>query len=242
MENLTFSVLALLPLALASLLHRERKGVYAGFGFLAALAPVVASGLSSLFKHKQAKSAEKKQAEYDKQQALATEAANRTAFESSQNSPQALAQRQKFTIQLGKLLGKAGGKEKIPPSIYNYLSQGRQAQAYTPGAAYTPKPTSGAGIWDFASGLGDALSYFDYSKLKKPTGSGGELSGFGRGSSFTPQTQVRTALAAQDPAASRLAVTGITRQPWDQTHLQYSGGVPTVYSPTSLPAYMPGRR
>jgi hypothetical protein len=166
MENLSFAVLALLPLALASLLHRDRRGTYAGFGFLAALAPVVAKGIGSLISHKQKKSAEKKQAEYDKQVAAQEEMSRRSAFDAVQNSPGALAGRQKFTMQLGRLLGKTGGKDKIPPSIYNYLSQGRQAQAYTPGAAYTPQPTSGAGGWDLAAGIGDALSYFDYNKLK----------------------------------------------------------------------------
>ena len=167
--ELTFALFALLPLGLASLFDREirKGGTFAGFGFLAALAPVVASGLSSLIGHKKQQSAEKKQIEYEKQQALAAEAARRSEYESAQNSPGALASRQKFTLQLGKLLGAAGGKEKIPPSIYNYLSSQRQAQAYTPGAAYTPKPTSGAGFWDFASGLGNALSYLDTTKLGK---------------------------------------------------------------------------
>ena len=166
MENLTFAVLALLPLALASFFTRGR-GAHAGFGFLAALAPFLASGVKSLISHKQKGAADKQQALYDQQQAAAAEAARRGEFEAGQNSPGALAQRQKFTLQLGKLLGKAGGKEKIPPSIYNYLSQQRQAQAYTPGAAYTPVPKKGGGGWDFLGGLTDALGYLDTTKLGK---------------------------------------------------------------------------
>jgi hypothetical protein len=170
MENLGFTVLALLPLGLLNW-RRDWKWSDANiFGlalapFLKLIAPVVASGVSSLVGHKQAKSKEKKEAEFARQEALAAEAARKSQFEASQNDPRALAQRQSFTMQLGKLLGKAGGKEKIPPSIYNYLSSQRQAQQYTPGAAYTPKPTSGAGIWDFAGGLGNALSYLDTTKL-----------------------------------------------------------------------------
>ena len=159
-------VFAILPLALFSFFSKGRRAD-AGFGFLAALAPVLASGISSLVGHKQKKSAEKKQADYERQLAAQEEAARRTAFEASQSSPSALASRQKFTLQLGKLLGKAGGREKVPPSILNYLEAQRKAQAYTPGGGYVEKPTSGAGIWDVIGGAGQALSYLDTSRLKK---------------------------------------------------------------------------
>ena len=93
-----FGVLALLPLALASFFSRGRPSD-AGLGFLAALAPVIASGVGKLIGHKRAKSAEKKQAAYDRQIAEQEEAGRRTAFESAQGSPAALASRQKFTLQ-----------------------------------------------------------------------------------------------------------------------------------------------
>lgn len=133
---------------------------------LIALAPVVASGVSQIAKAKSASSAAKKQAEYERQQALAAEAARKAEFEALQNSPAALAQRQKFTFQLGKLLGKAGGKAKIPPSLYNYFQAQRQPQAYVGGPAYTPKPKTGGGVWDVIGGATEALSYLDPSKLR----------------------------------------------------------------------------
>ena len=143
------------------------RGTTIGFlPLLAALAPVVASGFKSLVTHKQQGSAQKQAAEQAKQDALAAEAERRASYEASQNSPGALAGRQKFTLQLGKLLGAAGGKDKVPPSIYNYLNQQRTAQAYTPGAPYQAPVKKGGGFWDFASGLTDALSYLDTEKVK----------------------------------------------------------------------------
>lgn len=188
MENL-FAVFALLPLALFSFVHRT-KVAHAGFGFLAALAPVIASGISSIVGHKKQKAAEKKQIEYERKQAEQQAVADRAAFEAQQNSPGALAQRQKFTLQLGKLLGKAGGKEKIPPSIYNYLNQQRQAQQYVGGPGYVPKPTSGAGIWDIIGGAGQALSYLDTTKL-------------GRKAPMSPGQPVGNIIPQQGPGAFR---------------------------------------
>ena len=166
------AVFALLPLGLFSLFERGRHRATAGFGFLAALAPVVASGLSSLVRHKQAQSAEKKQAEYERQLAAQEEANRRAAFEAQQNSPAAALQRQSFNMKLGRLLGFAGGRDKLPPSLVAGYDVARKPLAYTPGAAYIPKPTSGAGIWDVIGGAGEALSYFDPSRLKK-SGVGG---------------------------------------------------------------------
>lgn len=197
-------VFALLPFALFSLVRRQPSSTA---GFLQFLAPIVASGVTSLIKHKQQKSAEKKAAAYEKQQADAAAAAERASFEAQQNSPSALAQRQKFTLQLGKLLGKAGGKDKIPPSIYNYLQSQRQAQQYVGGPAYTPKPSSGAGLWDFLGGAAEALSYADTSKLKgkpRPTGPTGL-----EGATF------QTGQLNKVIPKAGLAVQTTTRQPWE---------------------------
>jgi hypothetical protein len=206
MDQLAFGVLALLPLGLLDW-RRNWKPSDAGW---VQFIPLIAAGVSSLIKHKKQKSAEKKQAAYDKEVAAQESLAEQNKAVAAQSDPGALAQRQRFTMQLGKLLGKAGGKDKIPPSIYNYLNQQRQAQAPVAGPAYVPKPTSGAGGWDLAGGLTNALSYYSPGQPK----SGGGLSGFGKGSSFTPQAQVRTALAAQNPADNPLAVTNLTRTPW----------------------------
>lgn len=159
---------AFLPFALLSLFARGNHRATAGFGFLAALAPVVASGVKSLIGHKQKQSAEKKQIEYERQQHMAAEAQKRAAFEAQQNSPQAALQRQAYNLKLGKLLGKAGGRDKLPPSLLAGLDAARRVQEYTPGAGYVAPPTSSAGGWDLASGITDALDYFDYEKLKKP--------------------------------------------------------------------------
>lgn len=157
---------ALLPLSLLSLLERGRHRYTAGFGFLAALAPVVAKGIGSLISHKKQQSAEKKQIEYQKQQAMQEEAQRRAAFEASQNTPQAAMQRMGFNMKLGRLLGAMGGRDKVPPSLLKAYDTARAMQTYTPGAAYVPPPTSGAGIWDVLGGATEALSYLDVNKLK----------------------------------------------------------------------------
>lgn len=162
MESLM--LFALLPLGLFSLFTRRLPRSTAGFGFLAALAPVIASGLGSLIKGKQQSSAAKKQAEYEKQQALAAEAANKASWEAQQNSPAAQMQRMGFNMKLGRLLGAMGGREKVPPSLLNALDASRAMPTYTPGAAYVDKPSSGSG-WDVAAGAADALSYLDTSKI-----------------------------------------------------------------------------
>lgn len=167
---------------------------------IGALAPVVASGVSQIFAHKSQTAAAKQQQQYEAQQAAAQEAARKAEFEAQQNSPSALASRQKFTVQLGKLLGAAGGKDKIPPSIYNYLQGQRQAAAYVPGAAPIPKPITGGSIWDVLGGAGQALSYLDTSKLKgKPTPPIAQPSGL-EGAMPAYQTGQVQQLQAQNPA------------------------------------------
>ena len=166
------TVFALLPLALFSLLERGDKqrawifGLAAG-SLLKALAPVVTTGISKIIGNKQAKSAEKKEAAYQQQLAAAKEAEDRARFEAQQNSPAAALQRQSFNMKLGRLLGAAGGREKLPPSLIAGYDVARKPLTYTPGAAYIPKPTKGAGIWDVLSGAGEALSYFDPSQLRR---------------------------------------------------------------------------
>jgi hypothetical protein len=164
--DLTFAVLALLPLALASLVRRER-GTYAGFGFLAALAPVIAKGVGSLINHGKAKSEAKKQAAYETQQAAAKDAADRAAFESAQDAPAAAMQRLSFNTKLAKILGQFGGREKTPGFLLNAFDTARKRKEYVPGAAAVPKPQAGGGFWNFASGLTDALGYLDTSKIGK---------------------------------------------------------------------------
>jgi hypothetical protein len=163
--DLTFGVLALLPLGLFSLFGKHRRSD-AGFGFLAALAPAIFSGIKSIVSHKQQSSKEKKAAEYEKQQAAAEEAARKTAWDAQQNSPQANLQRMSFNMQLGRLLGGVGGRDKAPPSLVKALDAARGPQTYVPGTGYTPKPSSGAGIWDVIGGATDALAYLDPSAIK----------------------------------------------------------------------------
>lgn len=198
-------VFALLPFALFSLVKRQPASTA---GFLQFIAPLVAAGAKKFIESRQKKSAEKKAAEFEKQEAAAAAAAKKAAFEADQNSPAALAQRQKFTLQLGKLLGKAGGKDKIPPSIYNYLNTQRQAQSYVErDPAYVPRPSSGAGIWDFLGGAADALSYVDTSKLKgkpRPTGPTGL-----EGATF------QTGQLNKVIPKAGLDVQTTTRQPWE---------------------------
>ena len=64
--DLIFAVFALLPLGLFSLGTRSR-GAHAGFGFLAALAPVLAKGAMNLIGHKQKAAAANQQADYERQ-------------------------------------------------------------------------------------------------------------------------------------------------------------------------------
>lgn len=202
--DLTFAVFALLPLGLASFLHRKERGTFAGLGFLAALAPVIASGIGSIVKSKQKKGEEKKAAQYAQQQAEAAEAAKRAEFEAAQNTPQAAMQRLKFNTQLAQILGKFGGREKTPGFLLNAFDTARKVKEYTPGAAYVPPPTSGGGFWGFAGGLADALSYFDPSKLGGKTKVPGPV-GL-EGARIDPRTAA--------PSTPPLAVTQTKRTPW----------------------------
>lgn len=156
---------AILPLGLASLCQRMR-GTYAGFGFLAALAPVLASAAGSIFKKKSADSQAKKQAQYEQQMAAQEEAQRKAQFDAQANSPGAAMQRMGFNMRLGRLLGAMGGRAKVPPSLLKAYDSARAMPTYTPGPGYVAKPSATNG-WDFAGELGGALSYFDPSRMKK---------------------------------------------------------------------------
>jgi hypothetical protein len=178
MNEMTFAIFALLPLGLASFVHRTRAA-HAGIGFLAALAPAAISGISSLIGHKMKSGAEKKQAAYEQQLAAQQEEQRRAEFEAAQDSPQKAMERLSFNMKLGRLMGAMGGRSKVPPSLLKAYDTARQRKAYTPGSAYVPKPSSSNGKWDFASGLANALSYLDTSKMggkvARPSGSAGNI-------------------------------------------------------------------
>jgi hypothetical protein len=178
MNEMTFAIFALLPLGLASLVHRTRAA-HAGIGFLAALAPAAIKGVSNIIKGKQQAGAEKKQAAYEQQLAAQQEEQRRAEFEAAQDSPQKAMERLSFNMKLGRLMGAMGGRSKVPPSLLKAYDTARQRATYTPGSAYVPKPTSGGGGWNFASGLADALSYLDTSKMggkvARPSGSAGNI-------------------------------------------------------------------
>ena len=166
--------LALLPLALLSLwFHRhENHRSTAGFGFLAALAPVLAKGIGSLISHKQNKSAQKQAEEQRKLEAQQADAAAKQQWEAQMNSPQAQAARYKNTLQYGRLAAGLGGLDKVPKSMAAYYNSVRTMPEYSGVSSYVPTAEKGGGGWDFAAGLTDALSYLDTSKLggKKPMG------------------------------------------------------------------------
>jgi hypothetical protein len=169
-------VFAILPLGLLSLFDRElrRGGTYAGFGFLAALAPVLAKGVTSIIGHKKAQSAEKQAEEQRKLQAQQQDALAKQQWEAEQNSPGAQAARFKNTFALGKLAGNMGGSlDKVPPSIAKYYQSMRSMPEYSAQSSYVPTPKKGGGTWDFLGGVTDALSYLDTSKL----GGGGMSAG-----------------------------------------------------------------
>ena len=181
MENLM--LFALLPLGLASLWNRLPRST-AGFGFLAALAPVVAKGLGSLIGSKQKKAAAKQEEEARRLMAQREDELARQKWEAEQNSPAAQAARFKSTLALGRLAGAMGGMAKVPKSLASFYQSGRTMPQYTGTSSYIPTPKKGGGGWDLLGGITDALSYLDYDKLKGGGKNKGVLSGFGSGSSF----------------------------------------------------------
>jgi len=133
---------------------------------LVALAPVVASVVGGIVKHKQQSSAENKANDFARQQAEQEEAQNRLKFEGAQNSPQAQLQRMGLNSRLASVLGQFGGREQTPGFILNAFDSARGPQEYTPGAEYIDRPGSGAGIWDVVGGAANAASYFDVEGYK----------------------------------------------------------------------------
>jgi hypothetical protein len=165
---------ALLPLALFSLFEKGRHRHTAGFGFLAALAPVIAKGIGSLISHKQNKAKEKQAQEQAKLDAAAADTRAKQQWETDQNSPAAQAGRFKNTMQLGRLAGAMGGSlDKVPPSMLKYYQSQRTMPEYTGTSSYVPQAKKGGGGWDFAAGVADAASYLDTSKLGAPKASAG---------------------------------------------------------------------
>jgi hypothetical protein len=173
-----FYVFAFLPLAIFSLFEKGNHRSTAGFGFLAALAPVLASGISSLIGHKKKGAAEKQAEEVRRLEAQRADELARQEWETQMMSPSAQASRFKNTLSLGRLAGKMGGLEKLPPSIRNYYQGVRAMPEYKGTSSYIQTPKKGGGLWDFLGATTDALSYLDTSKLKKPKASA-ELMAYG---------------------------------------------------------------
>ena len=168
-----FYALALLPLALASLFDRNRSRSTAGFGFLAALAPVLMKGVSSLINRGKNKAVAKQAEEQKKLEANQADALAKQQWEGQQNSPAAQAARFKSTMQLGRLAGAMGGKDKVPPSMLNYYQSQRTMPTYSAQSSYVPTAPTKSGPWNFLGGVTDALSYLDTSKLGAPKASAG---------------------------------------------------------------------
>ena len=173
MEHLTFALFALLPLGLLSW-RRNYRSSDAGFlPFLAALAPVIAKGIGSLISHKQKGAADKQAEEARRLEAERADAIARQQWQTEQDSPAARAARFKNTLSLGRLAGKMGGLDKLPPSIRNFYQTQRAMPEYTGTSSYIATPKKGGGAWDFLGGVTDALSYLDTSKFSKPKASAG---------------------------------------------------------------------
>src|SRR5512143_1133740 len=154
---------------------------------IAALAPVVASGVGSLIKHKQAGAAQKQQEEERRLAAQKADEEAKAAWTAQQNSPAARAARFKATMQLGRLAGAMGGMAKVPPSMAKYYTTLRTMPEYTGVSSYVPTPEKGGGGWDFLGGVTEALGQFDPSALSRPKAARPAnygYTGFGEGSSF----------------------------------------------------------
>lgn len=163
---------AVLPFGLLSLFDKELRkgGATAGFGFLAALAPVVAKGISSLIGHKQQKSSAKQAEEQRKLEAQQADALAKQQWEAQQNSPSAQLARFKSTMQLGRLAGGLGGLSNVPKSLMDYYTSARTMPTYSGVSSYVPTAQKGGTGWDIAAGVADALQYLDTSKFKRGGG------------------------------------------------------------------------
>lgn len=176
---LTLSLFALLPLALLGWRRNYRPSDAGFLPLLAALAPVIAKGIGSLISHKQKGAAEKQAEEQRRLESQRADTEARAAWESQMSSPAAQAARFKNTLSLGRLAGKMGGIDKLPPSIRNYYQSQRSMPEYKGTSSYIPTPKKGGGAWDFLGGVTDALGYLDTSKLGGGGGGGGALAAAG---------------------------------------------------------------
>src|SRR4030042_4452582 len=120
------TALSLLPFfAFLSLFHKRGHHSEAGFlPFLAALAPVLAKGAMSLVGYKQKQSVEEQAEEQKKLEAAKADAEARHAWELRMQSPEEQARRFKSKFAFGKLAGKMGGMDKVPPSLAAYSKSG----------------------------------------------------------------------------------------------------------------------
>ena len=195
MEHLPFVLFALLPLGLFSLFEKGRHRHTAGFAFLAALAPMIASGISSLINHGKQKSAAKAAEEQKRLEAQQADKLARQSWETEQNSPAAQAARFKSKFAYGKLAGAMGGLDKVPQSLANYYKSGYAMPEYTGTSSYVPTAKKGGGAWDFLGEAAKAVSYLDPSVFKSAP-KANTLSKFGNvgssdlGASASPQGSV----------------------------------------------------
>ena len=93
----------------------------------------------------------------------------------------------------------------------------------------------GQGAQGLAALVGSALQAQAADKAAKAAAA---PTGFGAGSAFGPSTPAVLIGVNQSPGSGNEVQPmdiPFTRQPWDQTHLQFSGGTagPTVFSPTN---------
>jgi len=170
-------VFALLPLGLFSLLHwREGRRAVAGFAWIAALAPLVISGVKALAAHKSKKAQEKAAQANEQAAAEQAETQRRQEYDAQQNSPEAQMAALKYKMKLGRLAGQMGGLDKVPPSIMKALKAGYTPQAYQPGTAYRA-PKTGASAWDYVAPAADVLSTVDLGAMGRGGGGGGGMGG-----------------------------------------------------------------
>lgn len=169
----TFGValFALLPLGLFSLLNwRDGRKAVAGFAWIAALAPLVISGVKALAGAKSASNKRKAEEANARMATEQAEAQRRQEFESQQSSPQAQMSALQYKLRLGKLAGKMGGLNKVPPSILKALQAGYQPKQFQAGPAYQA-PKTGRSAWDYVDTAADVASTVDWGSMKNALGS-----------------------------------------------------------------------
>jgi hypothetical protein len=173
-------VFALLPLGLFSLLHwREGKHTVAGFAWIAALAPLVISGVKAVAGAMQKKKQQKAEEANAAAAAQQAEEQRKQEWEQQQASPEANMKALQYKQRLGRLAGKMGGLNKVPPSILKALQSGYQTQAYQPGPAYRA-PKTGASAWDYVEPAADVVSSVDWGGMSSALkGGGGGVSNAG---------------------------------------------------------------